>query len=414
VSARRRTGLIALLVAVGVSSTGTRMSVLALPWFVLVTTGSPARTGLVVFAQLLPYVVVQALAGPLVDRVGGRRASVLCDLLSAGVAASVPLLYALDRLSFPVLLALVALLGAARGPGSNAKAVLVPAVVSQSGMPLERATGLYDGVDRTASIGGAALAGVLIGLFGPVPVLLVDAATFLVAAALVLLVRAGPAAAVPGRYLARLREGLVFLRGDRLLVAITGMLLVTNLLDQAMTAVLVPVWARENTGEALTVGLIFGAIGVGATVGSLTAAVIGPRLPRRTAFLLAFVLAGSPRFAVLALGAPLPVVLAVSLAAGLGAGLLNPILGAVLYERIPTPLQARVLSVSTALAWAGMPFGALLGGWLTSAYGVTAALWIAGAAYLLATLLPLGRTWRGMDRPPPSPAAPPLGVAVGS
>ena len=50
-----------LLAAQAVSICGTRMSMVALPWFVLVTTGSPLRTGLVAFAEMLPYVVVSVL-----------------------------------------------------------------------------------------------------------------------------------------------------------------------------------------------------------------------------------------------------------------------------------------------------------------------------------------------------------------
>ncbi|MQA97654.1 MAG: hypothetical protein GEV11_24645, partial [Streptosporangiales bacterium] len=67
----------------GVSITATRISTIALPWFVLVTTGSAARTGLVVACELAPYVLVKAFSGPLVDRVGPRSVSWVSDLLSA-------------------------------------------------------------------------------------------------------------------------------------------------------------------------------------------------------------------------------------------------------------------------------------------------------------------------------------------
>lgn len=99
-----------------VSLTGTRVSAVALPWFVLVTTGSATQTGLVAFFEMAPYVVVEALTGPLVDRVGPRTVSWSTDLASA-TAAAVPLLHALHLLSFPLLLALVAVIG--RGEDSR-------------------------------------------------------------------------------------------------------------------------------------------------------------------------------------------------------------------------------------------------------------------------------------------------------
>ncbi|MGQ4449909.1 MFS transporter, partial [Streptomyces griseus] len=67
--------LAGVLAAMAVSLTGTRISVVALPWFVLVTTGSATQTGLVAFCEMTPYVVVKAFTGPLVDRIGPRAVS---------------------------------------------------------------------------------------------------------------------------------------------------------------------------------------------------------------------------------------------------------------------------------------------------------------------------------------------------
>jgi MFS family permease len=94
VSAQSWRGLAGVLAAQAVAWTGTRLSAIALPWFVLSSTGSATQTGLVVFAEMGPYVVVQALAGPLIDRLGPRRISVSCDLVAAAGMAMVPLLYA--------------------------------------------------------------------------------------------------------------------------------------------------------------------------------------------------------------------------------------------------------------------------------------------------------------------------------
>ena len=78
----RRTPLVGFLLADAISLCGTRVSMIAIPWLVLTTTGSAAQTGLVAFAELLPLVVVQALAGPLIDRLGARRVAISCDLMS--------------------------------------------------------------------------------------------------------------------------------------------------------------------------------------------------------------------------------------------------------------------------------------------------------------------------------------------
>jgi nitrate/nitrite transporter NarK len=174
-----------LLAAQAVSLTGTQLSMIALPWFVLVSTGSPTRTGLVAFCELGAYVVARAASGPLIDQVGPSRVSVTADLASAVVVGAVPVLHAADLLPLPTLLALVAAAGTARGPGDTAKSTLVPSVADAAGLPLERVTGLYGTVDRLAQVGGPLLAGAVVAGFGPLTALLIDGASFAISAAVV-------------------------------------------------------------------------------------------------------------------------------------------------------------------------------------------------------------------------------------
>ena len=91
----RRLPLYGWLVADAVSLTGTRVSMIAIPWFVLTTTGSATLTGVVAFAEMAPLVLLKALAGPLVDRVGARRVAIGADLGSVLVVGLVPLLHTL-------------------------------------------------------------------------------------------------------------------------------------------------------------------------------------------------------------------------------------------------------------------------------------------------------------------------------
>ena len=61
------------LTAEALSLTGTRVSMIAIPLFVLAQTGSASRTGLVALAEMLPLVVFKVLGGPVIDRLGARR-----------------------------------------------------------------------------------------------------------------------------------------------------------------------------------------------------------------------------------------------------------------------------------------------------------------------------------------------------
>jgi MFS family permease len=397
-----RRPLVALLTANAVSTAGTSMTLLAVPWFVLQTTGSAAQTGVVGACETVPLVLASALGGPLIDRLGARRVAVASDLLSAGGVAAVPLLHATGGLRFWQLCLIVAFVGLARAPGDTARAVLVPGLVRLAAVPLERVTSAYDGVSRGARMVGAPVAGGLIAAIGPADVLLVDAATFLASA--LLLAGAIPATVRPAvrqaaeGYLTSLREGLQALRRDRLIAGITAMVLVTNLLDAAWAGVLLPVYAREVLHSSVALGVLFGCFGAGALTGTLVYGVLGPRLPRWPVFTAAFLVVGAPRLAVLSLEPPYAVIVVTALVTGLAAGALNPVLAAVEYERIPEHLQSRVFGVTAAGCLAGMPVGILLAGFAAESLGLRTALLIAAGLYLLATLSPLvWPVWREMD-----------------
>jgi len=398
------------LTADAVSITGTRVSMIALPFFVLTTTGSPEKTGLVALAEMLPLVVLKVLGGPIIDRVGARRVAISCDWASLVVVGAIPFLYDAGHLPFPAFLALVAVAGGLRGPGDAAKGAMTPTLAAISRVPMERVTGLSSTVERTAGMLGAALAGVLVASIGPANALVVDALSFGVSALLLAWAIPSDTSTVPqtdederdpAPYLEQLREGWRFLRSDRVLVGITVMVSLTNLLDIAWAAVLVPVWGVTTGGGAAVVGALFATFAGASAVGSLVAAGWGERLPRYATYLVCFLITGLPRFAVMAFDTPLWVVLLMAVVAGFAAGFLNPILGAVIYERVPEHLMGRVTSLSTAACFALMPFGGLVGGFLVGGVGLSAALLVCGGAYFVVTMLPaVDPRWREIDRRP--------------
>ncbi|GAA2983695.1 MFS transporter [Actinokineospora diospyrosa] len=398
----RRLPLIALLAANALSACGSIMTMLAVPWFVLATTGSAAKTGLTAGAEVVGTVIAALLAGPVVDRFGRRAVSVASDLVAAAVVATIPLLHATVGLPFGALLVLAVALGMAGAPGETARKSMMPGLIASTGVSGERAASGYDGVSRGARMLGAPLAGVLIAVIGPQSVLLVDAGTFLGSALLIrLLVPAvgGDSETEPGSYLTRMRRGLAYLREDRLMGGIVAMISVTNLLDAAFFSVLMPVFAKDVLHNSIALGLMSGVFNAAALTGSLAFAWAGPRLPRRLTFAFAFLLSGAPRFVVLAMGAPLPVVLVLWAVLGLGVGAINPVLGVTQYERVPEAVLPMVFGVMYAGAYCGMPLGAALAGLSVEGFGLVPTLWAGATLYLAATLCPLVfPTWRQMDR----------------
>jgi len=207
-------------------------------------------------------------------------------------------------------------------------------------------------------------------------------------------------------YLAQLRDGFRYVAHQRLLRSIAGMVAFTNFADAAMSGLLLLLWAQHRYGGTSRLGVVVAVFGAGAVAGTALIAAHGTRLPRRWTFAVTFALVGAPRFVVLAVPAPLWAVLTVWGLAGIAAGAINPLLSAAEYETVPRPLQARVLGSVGGIAWAGIPFGALLAGILVDTTSLTTALIVGAAVYGLATLDPFLRpAWALLDRAPDSAVA---------
>lgn len=398
--------LIALALSEAASISGTRLSMIAIPWLVLSTFGDPFLTGVVGFAELLPYVLVKAACGPLIDRLGARRLSVVCDLLAILTVGAIPVLHALDALTAATLIPAVALTGALRGPADAAKYALVPSVAKAVNAPLSRVTGIMGSIERLGSVAGAGLGAALVAALGPADALAVNAVLFAVSVLAVTglgLRRAAPVATQRPGYLADLAEGARFMRSEPVLVGIVVMVALTNFCDQAMATVLMPVWAKSSgaAGGVGALGLLFTTFALSSFVGAVLASAWADRLPRLATYTVAYLLIGLPRYAVFALGAPIEAVLAVSVVSGFASGFINPVIGAVSFERIPPEMTGRVSALVTASAYTLMPFGGLAAGALIAATSLPLTFLAFGLAYFLVTTAPLlVPSFRQIDQQP--------------
>ncbi|AIA01481.1 major facilitator superfamily permease [Streptomyces noursei] len=411
----RRAPLVALVGVSGISALGLAMTLLAIPWFVLRVSGSGTQTALVAASETLGLLVSAVFGGPVVDRVGARRASIGADGLTAMAVVAMPVAHATLGLSLPAAVVLTFAMGLTRGPADTAKQVLVAEAIALAGTSVERGTGSFEGGRRIGTMLGAPLAGALIATIGPVPVLYVDAAALLLSAVLVLTLVPRPRTAPPptatssdNGYMRHLRDGFRFLRHDRLLLALTAMLLVTNAMDGGLNGVLYPAYGARVLHSSTLLGALVTASGVGALTGATLYGWTGHRWSRRAVFALCFAVVGAPRFLLLAAGPPPALLLPALVICGLGSGMLTPVMMAVVYDRIPSRLQGRTLSLIVACALAAIPVGQLAAGVLLDHVGLAPALLVFGCTYLVATMFPFTfPVWHEMDtrRSPQGPEA---------
>lgn len=398
----RRAPLYALYGADVVSLSGNAVALLAIPWFVLTTTGSATSTALVVFFNFLPIVIAAFFGGVIVDRLGFRTTSVVADVASAGAVAAIPLLHATVGIELWQLLALVFLGALLDAPGATARAALIPDMVELAGIRLERASGIRGAIQQGSLLVGAPIGGLLVAGVGATNALWLNSASFLVSAALIAGFVPRPGAVTEGeergRFLAELADGMRFIWNLRLLRAMVLTVLISNLLD-APFPVIMAVFAEETYGSAAELGLMYGTYGGAALVGALVYSSIGHRLPRRRTFVGCFAIFPLS-YLTIATTPSLPVALAAFVIVGLASGPVNPLIFTIVAELVPVELRGRVFGAVRAGAWASIPLGILVGGVLVSEIGVAATFLTIGICYVALTLYGFfNPAFREMDTP---------------
>src|SRR5215218_3051376 len=359
-TAMRRAPLVALVAANAVSGLGNILTTIAVPWFVLETTGSAARAALIAFATRVAVIPASFVGGALADRFGAKRISVLGDLSSGATVAVVPLLYALGALELWHLFVLMLLGAILDYPGAIARAALLPELADRGRVRYERANSGDSGLTFGVEVVGAPFAGLLITLIGAVNVLWFDAATFALSALVVALLVPSLARETPRQepLFSHAVEGLRFIRRDRLISWLLLTSMVSNFVLAPLGTVLIPLYAIEEFGDPARFGLIVAGGSVGALGGSLFFGAVGPRLPRRATYLAVY--AGMCCvWLTLAFVPPYAVFVAAFAASTFLTATVNPLLQTIRQERVPPELRGRVFGTVLSLVVVASPIGLL-------------------------------------------------------
>ena len=393
----------ALVGAEVISILGSRMTYLALPWFVLVTTGSAAKMTYVLAAEILPMALLGIPSGMVVERLGARRTMLACDAARFPLLGSIPLLHAADLLTFPLLLALVFALGCFMAPYFAAQRVILPELVGEDERTIAQANSLIEGGTAFAGLAGPALAGVLIPFMSAPNVLYVDAATygvsFLLLSGFVPKTKKVAGAVASGGVLA----GISFFVRDRLLGPLGATVIVLNFVGSAISAT-IPFYAFDEFESSRIAGLFYTAGGAGALAGSLVAMLAVKKIaPLRMAG-LGMIAATLPLW-LLPLGLPAWGVMITLFLMMLFIPFVNgPVIGSIT-ARTPAQLRPKVMtaliSVSTLAAPLGfLAAGRLLGEWAPTRVFGAAAIGMTATALVFAAI-----ALRHREEPAPDAAA---------
>ena len=365
----RDTRLRALLAAEIVSTTGGQMTWLALPWFVLTTTGSASRMGVVMGAELVGLAAFGIPSGVVLGRLGGRRTMLLADGLRAPLMLLVPVLHWAGHLSFGALLALAFALGALTGPYMAARAIMVPELLGEDERVVGQANALFQGAIRITMLLGPPLAGVLIATIGATPVLVVDAATYVVSFLLVLVWVPKTAPAAPTEDSRGLLTGVKTLFREPLLRFWTPLFVIGDTAWTAFFAAVPVLVLASYDGDARIAGVLFASFGVGAVAGNLIVFRFLAERFEGLRLIAAVVMAQALPLWALAFDVPAWAAATAILVSGLGNGLCNPSIHSLMTLRIPAPLRPKAMTAQTVIYGVVTPLGFFVGGPILDAVG---------------------------------------------
>lgn len=357
----RNRSLLGLLAAELVSLTGTAMTFVALPWFVVVTSGSAAKMGWVLAAEMAPIAIFGIPAGTLIARLGAKRTMVVCDAARAPLMTVIPVLWWSGRLSFAAMLAATFAVGSFSAPYFSSSRLVLPEVAGEDERAVASVGAVLSGASQLTQIVGPVLAGVLIAATTPAVALCVDAGTYAFSFLTIgLVVRAGRRVEQTAESRGVL-AGLRFLMRDPLLGPMLLVACAINFVAQGMIVGVQWLAYSSYDANAHTVGVLFSGFGVGALAGALVAQQLTRKveLPRLSA--LAIVGMPLPLF-LLAVAMPWPAATVVLAGVGFFLPLVNaPVIG-ILTVRTPPALRPKAMTAVMTVASLAGPFGFLAAG----------------------------------------------------
>lgn len=408
----RQRNFLLLWVAGLVSIAGDWALVVGLPVEIYRRTGSTLATAVMVLASLVPAIVLGSVAGIFVDRWDRRRLMVVVNLLLA--LTILPLLL-VDAAGIWIAYAVLVVASCLEQLFLPAEVALLPNLLEGGESQLVTANALSSLNRQVARIVGPAIGGVAVTIGGLAGVAVVDAASFLLAAGLILAIRTRPAvggavaagvaraADAAGSAWARLitewRDGLAVIRGEPVLRALLVFMIITQTGEGLLGTLFVP-WATDALRtDAAGYGSLLSAQAIGGVIGALAIGRLGARADPLRLLIVGSVVFGLIDLALFTYPVVWPfigpalvgMVLVGFPAAAVGTGYTT-----LQQTSAPDSHRGRVVGAIMAVSSIGSLLGAVAAGFLGEVVPVIVLLIVQGSGYLLAGLL----VWRMVGRGP--------------
>lgn len=345
------------------SRLGSSFTTFALPLLVYFETGSALDLGIAMAATFVPYLLFGLVLGAWVDRSDRKRLMVATDLARAAVVGTIPLAAALGVLS-PWWIYAVAFASSTLTIAFEACEFAAMPNLAR-GADLTTLNGRVQSSYSIAAVVGPLVAGMLVNLVSPPTVILIDAATFLISAWTIALIRtrfnADASGSPHGSVMDDVRAGLRYVWQQPALRNISIMMAMVNFLAITTNAQLVLFATRQLHASSTEIAWLYAAESLGMGVLALAVAPLRRRLSFAQVALGALAVYGA-LIAVFALNTSYPIALVLWAIGGGTAIMFNVAASSLRQKIVPDDMLGRVMTIASVLAWSAIPVGSLLGG----------------------------------------------------
>jgi MFS family permease len=364
------------------SEIGTRGTFAAVLYHVYLISGSSLQVGLVGLAQAIALLLLSPLGGAIADRLDRRRLLQMAQTLSLLASLTLAVVTILDVVEVWHIILAVLFNTAAGSFERPARDALIPALVSRR--QLVHAFALLNPSREAAILVGPAIAGVLMAVWGPEAMYLLDVFTYVVIIGALFLIRIPPVAAgKPSQNLwSSIGEGVSFVRGRPIILQLMALDLSATVFGAYR--VLLPALATDVLAVgAAGYGVLSAAPSAGALVGSAIIFRMMYRLRAGRVVLGSTVAYGAMAVALIWSGVlPTSIAFAAAIAAAVGLGLFDAMATTVRHAAVqletPDEIRGRVTSIYQMASRGGPALGNLNVGWLASLLGPVGALTLGG------------------------------------
>jgi MFS family permease len=369
-----------------ISLIGTWMDSVAESWLVYRLTGSSVLLGFIGFSSQIPVFLLAPVGGTVADRHDRRKLLIATQAASMFLAGTLAALTLSGRVRVWQIFALAALLGAVNSVDIPTRQAFVIDLVGRE--DLINAIALNSSMFNGARIVGPAVAGVLVATIGEGWCFFANAVSYLAVIAGLILIRLPPRGARRRgeSMLTQIAEAVGFVRGAAPVRTLLVLLGVISFLGMPY-AVLMPIFAdRILHSGARGLGILMGASGAGALVGSVALALrrglkgLGSWVAFATvAFGTSLVLFSSSRHFWLSAAFLLPVGFSFMVAMAASNTLIQ--------SMVPDALRGRVMALYSMMFMGMAPFGSLLAGSLAHHIGAPRTVAVNGGLCAVAGLV---------------------------